>query len=64
MIAGRFGIYAIEHHGDHSVSYDYVVACLPRHEMRFSIPKDFGVTEIDLDEEIGEASIEYRSWFR
>ena len=64
LIAGRFGIYAIEHHEDHSVSYDYVVACLLRRELRFSFPADFAVTEIDLDEEISEASAEYRSWFR
>lgn len=64
LIAGRFGIYAIEHHEDHSVSYDYVVACLLRRELRFSIPKNFAVTEIDLDREIRSASAEYRSWFR
>jgi hypothetical protein len=64
LIAGRFGIYAIEHHEDHNVSCDYVVACLLRRELRFSIPKDFAVTEIDLDEEISRASAEYRSWFR
>lgn len=64
LIAGRFGIYAIEHHEDHSVSYDYVVACLLRRELRFSIPEDFALTEIDLDEEMSGASAEYRSWFR
>lgn len=64
LIAGRFGIYAIKHHEDHSVSYNYIVACLLRRELRFSIPEDFAVTEIDLDEEIGKASAEYRSWFR
>lgn len=64
LIAGRFGIYAIEHHEDQSVSYDYVVACLLRRELRFSIPEDFAVTEIELAEEISEASAEYRSWFR
>jgi hypothetical protein len=64
LIADRFGLYAIEHHEDHSVSYDYVVACLLRRELRFSMPEDFAVTEINLDEEIDEASTEYRSWFR
>ena len=46
------------------MSYDYVVACLLGRELRFSIPNDFAVTEIDLDEEMGEASAEYRFWFR
>lgn len=63
LIADRFGIYAIEHHEDHSISYDYVVACLLRHELRFSLPVDFAVTEIDLNEEVGAASGEYRTWF-
>lgn len=64
LIADRFGIYAIEHHEDHSVSYDYVVACLLRHELRFSLPEDFAITEIDLDKEVSVASVEYRTWFR
>ena len=64
MIADRFGIYAIEHHEDHSISYDYVVACLLRHELRFSLPEDFNVTEIDLNKEVGAASAEYQIWFR
>lgn len=64
LIVDRFGIYAIEHHEDHSISYDYVVACLLRHELRFSLPEDFAVTEIDLNEEVGAASVEYRTWFR
>lgn len=64
LIADRFGIYAIEHHEDHSISYDYVVACLLRHELRFSLPEDFNVTEIDLNEEFGAASAEYQIWFR
>lgn len=64
LIAERFGIYAIEHHEDHGVSYDYIVACLLRRELRFSIPRDFAVVEIELDQEIGDASSEYRSWLR
>ena len=64
LIAERFGIYAIEHHEDHSVGYDYVVACVLRNELRFSLPEDFAVTEVDLNEEVGAASAEYRAWFR
>lgn len=64
LITDRFGLYAIEHHEDHSVSYDYVVACLLRRELRFTVPDDFAVTEIDLNEEVQDASDSYREWFR
>ncbi|WP_074122774.1 hypothetical protein [Bradyrhizobium sp. AS23.2] len=63
LIEKRFGIYAIEYHEDHSVSYDYVVGRLLRAELRFSIPKDFAVTEIDLADELADASPAYRDWF-
>lgn len=64
LISDRFGLYAIEHHEDYGVSYDYVVACLLRRELRFTVPDDFAVTEIDLNEEIQDASDNYREWFR
>ena len=63
LIAEHFGISAIEHHEDHSVSYDYVVAALLRAELRFSMPDDFAVTEINLAEELIGASPAYREWF-
>jgi hypothetical protein len=63
LIAEHFGIYAIEHHEDHSVSYDYVVARLLRAELRFSVPNDFAVTEIDLADELIDANPTYREWF-
>jgi hypothetical protein len=63
LIAEHFGICAIEHHEDHSVSYDYVVARLLRAELRFSLPDDFAVTEIDLVDELIGASPAYREWF-
>lgn len=63
LIAERFDLYAIEHHEDHSIGYDYVVGCLMRHQLRFSVPKDFSVSEIDLVEELKGASEDYRSWF-
>ena len=63
LIVRHFGLYAIEHHEDHSVSYDYVVACLLRREICFSIPDDFTVTEINLSEEVSSASTDYHLWF-
>lgn len=63
LIAERFGLFAIEHHEDHSVGYDYLVGCLLRHQLRFSVPNDFNVTEIDLTGEIADASDAYKAWF-
>jgi len=63
LIAAHFGIFAIEHHEDHNVSYDYVVGRLLRAGLPFTIPKDFAVTEIDLADELANASAAYRKWF-
>lgn len=63
LIAKNFGIHAIEYHEDHSVSYDYVVGRLLRAELRFTLPKDFAVTEIDLADELADVSDAYRNWF-
>lgn len=60
LINKHFNLYAIEYHEDTSVRYDYVVNCLVRHELFFSIPDQFEVTEIDLDEVIAETSAPYR----
>lgn len=63
LIRKHFGIYSIEYHEDHSVSYDYIVSCLISHGLRFSIPPDFTVTEIDLASELENASKSYQKWF-
>ncbi|MHC2241648.1 ATP-binding protein [Bradyrhizobium elkanii] len=54
--------YAIQYHEDHSVGYDYVVGCVVRHRLRFSVPSDFRVGEISLFEELEGADDEYRAW--
>jgi hypothetical protein len=64
LIAESFGLCAIEHHEDHSVSYDYVVAALLRREIRFTVPQDFDLSEISMDEELAGASLDYRNWVR
>lgn len=64
LIAEYFGLYAIEYHEDHSVGYDYIVAVLLKHQIRFSLPTDFSITEVDLGDQLGEASDIYRAWFR
>jgi hypothetical protein len=64
LIAERFGLFAIEYHEDHGISYDYLVGRLLRRELRFSVSADFAVTEIDLAEEVADASDTYKAWFR
>ncbi|OKL42907.1 hypothetical protein [Pseudovibrio exalbescens] len=63
LINKHFDLHAIEFHEDHSVGYDHVVGCLLRHEIRFSVPEDFEIHEIDLHEELKGASAEYKNWF-
>ncbi|MQB46054.1 hypothetical protein [Rhizobium sp. ICMP 5592] len=64
LIHAQFGLFAIEYHEDHNVSYDYVVGTLLRRQIRFSVPEDFAVTEVELEEEIDGASESYKAWFR
>jgi hypothetical protein len=61
LIRENFGLFAIEYHEDH-VGYDYVVGCIIRHGLRFSVPSDFNVGEIQLSEELEGADEEYRAW--
>jgi len=63
LIRKHFGLFAIDYHEDSSVGYDHVVARLIRHELEFSIPEDFRISEINLNLEIAETSPEYRSQF-
>lgn len=60
LIYRHFDLCAIEHHEDMPVGYDYIVDCLIRHELFFSIPDEFAITEIDLDESLVGCSSEYR----
>jgi hypothetical protein len=62
LIAEAFGLCAIEFHEDHSVSYDYVVSRLLRTNLKFTVPDDFAVTEIDMRECLAGANKSYRAW--
>lgn len=64
LIADAFSLCAIEFHEDHSVSYDYVVSALLRSQLKFTIPEDFAITEIDINEKLIGASNAYKSWLR
>lgn len=46
-----------------SVGYDYVVSSLIAHELLFSMPNNFNVSEIDLDEKLSKTSEAYRVEF-
>jgi len=63
LIHRYFGLYAIEYHEDVSIGYDYVVRCLVGRELFFSIPEDFEVPEINLEEALSKTSHEYCSEF-
>lgn len=62
LIAEVFNMNAIEYHEDHSVSYDYVVRSLLGHELKFTVPDDFAITEISMSEELQGASAGYKDW--
>lgn len=64
LIADVFGICAIEFHEDHSVSYDYVVAALLRSQLKFTVPDDFNVSEINMNEELQDANRDYKNWIK
>lgn len=64
LIAETFGLCAIEFHEDHSIGYDYVVQQLLYRELRFTLPDDFSVGEIDINEGLEGASDSYRSWIK
>lgn len=64
LIRQRFNLFAIEHHEDHHVGYDYLVGTLLRSGIRFSIPDDFNLGEIDARSEIAMADNGYKDWFR
>jgi hypothetical protein len=62
LIFEHFGIFAIEHHEDHHVGYNYVVGVLLRRQLKFSIPNDFSVGEISISEELEGVEDAYREW--
>jgi hypothetical protein len=62
LIASEFDLHAIDYHEDHSAGYDHVVGCLLRHQLKFTIPDDFDLTEISVPEELTGADDEYQQW--
>lgn len=64
LIRDRFGLFAIEHHEDHLIGYDYLVGTLLRRGIRFSLPGDFDLGEINARSEITGTDDGYKAWFR
>jgi hypothetical protein len=62
LVCEHFGIFAIEYHEDHGVGYDYVVGALLRRRLKFSVPDDFTVGEINISDELEHADETYRDW--
>lgn len=62
LISREFGLCAIEYHEDHSIGYDHVVGCLLRRQLKFTIPADFDVGEIDMIEEMQGAAKSCKLW--
>ncbi|MGO4571810.1 hypothetical protein [Microvirga sp. 2TAF3] len=63
LLKKHFDLCAIEYHEDH-VGYDYVVEALIHNELLFSIPSDFDVSEIDLEQTLSEAGQPYQAEVR
>lgn len=64
LIRDCFGLFAIEHHEDHLVGYDYLVGTLLRCGIRFSLPDEYDLSEIDASSELDTADDAYKAWFR
>lgn len=60
LLHKHFGIIACEFHEDEF--HDYVIGCLLSHQIKFTVPKDIELTEIDPKECLRDASKGYRQW--
>lgn len=60
LLHEHFGIIACEFHEDEFD--DHVIGCLLSHQIKFTAPKDFELTEIDPQECLRDASKGYRQW--
>lgn len=64
LIAKEFDLVTIEYHEDHSVGYDYIVQQVVRAGLKFTVPDDFDITEIDLNEAVASAGGSYKRWLK
>lgn len=64
LMFSNFGMVAIEYHEDHSIGYDYVVGCLLRRGLKFTIPQNFNLSEISVMDEMENSPINYQNWVK
>jgi hypothetical protein len=64
LIASEFGLCAIEFHEEPGEGYDYVVGSVMRHGLKFTVPNDFEITELDLSEALSGQDAKYRAWLK
>lgn len=60
LLNSHFGLFAHNYHEDEFD--DYVIACLVRRQIEFSISPELELTEISLNDELKGSSKQYRSW--
>lgn len=60
LLKSNFGVYAIENHNDSF--YDHLVASIVRYQIKFSIPDNFDLTEVNLRELLHGSKPSYREW--
>lgn len=63
LIAEAFELCAIEFHEDPGGFYDYVVQRVIAQELKFTLPPNFDLGEINLAECLSTVSQSYRNWF-
>lgn len=60
LLSEHFGLEACRFHEDQFD--DYVIGCLLSHQIKFTVPGDVMLTEIDPNEHLQRASIDYKKW--
>lgn len=64
LLHRHFDICAIEFHQDHNIGYDYVVDCLLKNELLFSVPRNFAISEFNFKNALRKTSESYRKQLR
>ncbi len=60
MLYNHFGLFACRFHEDEFD--DYIIGCLLSHQIKFTVPDDLTLTEIDPHECLRDASRKYKLW--
>lgn len=60
LLKENFDLIACEYHED--MFPDYVIECLLSHQIKFSVPSDLKLTEIEPDDCLANATKSYKEW--